>query len=323
MYDKILQLNYTKIKIKIRKKFDNIKMDLCSIALVLLLAAFVFYLIISLCCKKEKFCPGSAVVRNNRSGYYPGAGRSVLGQSDCPERGSGVNSSYRKQYAHPNYVIEGMDTPQQVAQFVANKTLKNLMRQRSPCANPDNKFPAGNPMAIARGGSNDGRMSITGEQLQKLESSLNELDKENVQNFYENFEENENTDKENFNEELTEEVAPCGEDSCGLPETMFNEKCADPNTYVYDRQISVVAKSRSYGLGNYLLGDLPICPAVFKDQYGHNIMTPSARPSADLNAGALRFLSGTEVNITNLSGDVQAYRSGDQSNVAVQYSLAG
>lgn len=304
-------------------------MELCSLALVLLLAAFVFYIVVSLCCGKEKFCPGSVVVRNNRSGYYPGVGRSINGQSECERRGgSRVNTSYVKRYGHPEYVIEGMDTPQEVAQFVADKALKNLMKYNSPCANPDNHYPPGNPLAMAMGGSNDGRMSMSGEQIRNMDRALYELDEQNRrrmnsrENFYENFEEEENV-KENFNDNYQEQVAPCKTDSCGLPETMFNDKCGDPNTYVYDRQISVVSKSRTYGQGNYLLGDLPICPAVFKDQYGSNIFTPSARPSADLNAGALRFMSGTEVNLTNLSGDVQAYRNGDQSNVAVQYSLAG
>ena len=106
---------------------------------------------------------------------------------------------------------------------------------------------------------------------------------------------------------------------------MCNDKCGDPNSYVYDRQIAVVAKSRTYGQGNYLLGDLPICPAVFKDQYGVSVWQSSARPSSDLNAGAMRFLQSQEVNLTNISGDVHATRQcgSPSSNVAIQYNLAG
>lgn len=312
-------------------------MDLCKLALFLLLAAFVFYLVVSLCCGKEKFCPGSTVVRNNRSGYYPGVGRSIPGQSDCaapPQQKDGYGS-YVKRYGCPNYVIEGMDSPEKVAQFVAKKALENELKYRNPCTHPDNKYPAGNPMARAQGGSNDGRMAITGRQMLEYEDSLDaqhELqDIENLaqgQNFYEGFEDMPSrggNDKEGYaNDDLTAPVAPCTTDACGLPETMFNDKCGDPNTYVYDRQISVASRSRTYGQGNYLLGDLPICPAVFRDSYGHQVFTPSARPEADLNAGAMRFISGDEVSLVNISGDVQAYRDcGQNSNVGVQYSLAG
>jgi len=318
-------------------------MDVCKVAAILLLSALVFYLVISLCCgknpasSKEGFCGGggATVVRNNRSGYYPAVGRSIAGQVDC---GSGVadprnSPSYLKQYGCPNYVIEGMDSPEKVASFIANKALQNQLKYMNPCTNPDNHYPAGNPMAIARGGSCDGRLAMTGAQLQQYADNVerdfgcngDEDSGVGVENFYEAFDENE---KESFglqNQDLTAPVAPCTTDTCGLPETMFNDKCGDPNTYVYDRQISVNAKSRTYGLGNYLLGDLPICPAVFKDQYGHNIFTPAARPSADLNAGSLRFIGPTEVNLTNLNGDVQAYRQcgAPSNNVSVQYSLAG
>lgn len=317
-------------------------MDLCKLALIILLAAFVFYLVVSLCGKKEGFCAGSAVVRNNRSGYYPGVGRSIAGENECggcPTQQKCANNSYIKRYGCPNYVIEGMDSPEKVAQYVAKKTLANLKRHQNPCSNPDNKWPAGNPMAIARGGSADGRFAITGEQLQEYQANVerdfpatenfNETEnfgtEDSSDNFYESFEEQGN-DKESFqNSDLTAEVAPCGsEGACGLPETMFNDKCGDPNTYVYDRQIAVVAKSRTYGQGNYLLGDLPICPAVFKDQYGVQVFNSSARPSSDLNAGALRFIGGSEVNLTNVSGDILAYRQGGTgSNVGVQYAMAG
>lgn len=344
-------------------------MDLCKIALFLLLAAFVFYLVVSLCCGKEGFCSGGGcVVRSTKSGYYPGAGRQLSGHSDCPIESFKESTSFIKQYGCPNYVIDGMDSPETVANFVAKKALEHQYKIRNPCTNPDNLYPAGNPMALAQGGSPDGRFAMTGEQLEnynilnaprvanakaeavssgyyktdydgstqhqkecvRRQQKLNkEKDlKKGIVNFYEGFETDGNdsgNDKEGFgNEDLTAPVAPCTKDSCGLPLTMFNDKCGDPNTYVYDRQIAVTAKSRTYGLGNYLLGDLPICPAVFRDSYGSQVFTPSARPSSDLNAGALRFLQNQEVNIVNTNGDIAAYRDcGSQSNVSVQYSLAG
>lgn len=290
--------------------------------------------------KKEGFCAGTCVVRNQNSGCLEGAGRSDC-PNTCPRKTyaptGGVSSQYEQKY-----FIEGMDDRKTIANHIANKSIENMSSDKHAFLTrvvdhsnkyydqrvaADNKGPAGFPFGSSPTGSN----ATTGDELRQIRNCMatnGRIVDHSRENFtapvdlYDEFnEEPTNADKEDF----TTDVSDCKNttSSCGLPLSMSADRCADPNTYVYDRQIAVTSRSRTYGLGNYLMGDLPICPSAPTDSYGHDWFRPSARPSADLNAGALRFMTSDGASITNLTGDINVYRDDcNQSNVAVQYTLA-
>lgn len=353
-------------------------MNLCNLALIVLIAALVFYLFTACCTgKSESFCPGNCVVKNMNSGCLPGVGR-----SDCPDncpKPKYLNPNYVGKQYEQKYYIEGMDSREKIANYVAGKAIQNrtggqcgknfgydandiegfkegmnaaaskckplvtpdqakfakavakaALQKVQTCEAKDNMGPAGFPM----GCTNDGSGQWTGKKINDMKANYAKKGtmikkKEGFEpsdSLYDEFDADEQPDKKD-KEQFSIEVDPRVEETnaCGLPLCMSSDRCADPNTYVYDRQISVVSRSRTYGQGNYLLGDLPICPADTRDSYGHDWFRPSARPSADLNAGALRFMAPDSVNITNITGDINAYRSDGcgTSNVGVQYTLAG
>lgn len=295
-------------------------MNLCRVALFILIGAFVFFLITALCCNKEGYCK----VNSYADRYKSGVGTLVSGVAECPTRKCNSQPSLEKQYSQ-KYYINGMDTPEQVAEYVKNKAMDQYFKMKNICTNPDTKYPVGNPMAMYGGGSGTGAFAIDGTQLRNLNNMYTGLNN-NGNNFYEGFDTEENiNNKEGFQQTPTMET-PCGTDACGLPETMCNDKCGDPNTYVYDRMIAVVAKTRNYNQGDPIRGDLPICPAAPVDCYGHDWFRPSARPESDLRAGALRFMGNEGISLVNTNSDVNAVRDNclnQSSNVSIQYSLAG
>jgi hypothetical protein len=61
----------------------------------------------------------------------------------------------------------------------------------------------------------------------------------------------------------------------------------------YDRFIFSNAKSRQYGQGDWIRGDLPIAPVPPNSDPASNVwFRPAARPATDLNQGALNVLGG-------------------------------
>ena len=90
----------------------------------------------------------------------------------------------------------------------------------------------------------------------------------------------------------------------------------EPIFYNSDRYIFALQKSRLYGLADPIRGDLPIIPCLpNSNPYSDVWFKPSARPSVQLNAGALGIIGGN-FNVTNQQlAELKARDSGGSWNI--------
>lgn len=313
-------------------------MRTCDIVFGLLVLGLLVFLACTMNKKKEGFCASTCGVPVKGNTHIPGVGR-----SDGHGCGKACRCSSKatvgKQYAQPDYRIDGMDSTESIKKYVAKKAEQREKAIRCPWTNPDNLYGPNDPKAMAMGGTPDGHLRMSGTQVMDYAYSdkvMQPCDKDPAYNatscgnteFFSLVDGDEAPKRENF-QPKNDTGSMCDPNSMAsaggvcLPDSMCFDKCGDPNTYVYERAISVNQKSKLRDAGaNMLMGDLPICPACPTDAYGHEWFRPGCTGPSSTVAGAMRFMMPTNIGVTNIDGDIYATRDcNEPSNLDVQYSV--
>ena len=87
-----------------------------------------------------------------------------------------------------------------------------------------------------------------------------------------------------------------------LPVTPMNQASGNEKPDIYyntDRYLFALQKSRLYGLGDFIRGDIPVVPCnPSRNPYSNTWFRPSVTPRYDLNAGAMGVIGGVG-NVSN------------------------
>jgi hypothetical protein len=118
-------------------------------------------------------------------------------------------------------------------------------------------------------------------------------------NIREDFQSSSNKEYADMYNKLAEQGAEVASKLPIQPMSSSTASDQEPIFYNSDRYIFALQKSRLYGLADPIRGDLPIIPCLpNSNPYSDVWFKPSARPSIQLNAGALGIIGGN-FNVTN------------------------